>query len=428
MYSTLAILTILYFRTNVPMAKLYIISYHTDNSDYSDLFNEEDDYYIGNIDYSDLFSEEDDYNTDNSHFSDLFKEEDDDYTEKIDYSNFFNEEDDYNTDNSHFSDLFNEEDDDYTEKIDYSNFFNEEDDYNTNSHFADLFKEEDDDYTEKIDYSNFFNDEDDYHTNNIDYSDLFNEEDDSSAAREVKLKTEQFVDMHLFSCLNNTHMMDYKGSVFSMGYRFALMALYRCFHVLYMRIVDAATDTGRESDDWDDLFITDLKTKSTKSMLTYERSESYNGMDHPSVNTACQLDYGSINRMPSISMCLIQDNNTDNSRLHEGAIAHCNATSHDAILLSSSLSCSHIQHATTMRHLKAAWLLAKFNYGLIVITTLSVVLSTIRSPLVRQRMRNSYLSIPFCCSQCTVDDMETPGNHTVGHQMAIWRSLHLCLH
>ena len=132
--------------------------------------------------------------------------------------------------------------------------------------------------------------------------------------------------------------------------------------------------------------------------------------------TTCQVDYGSISRMPSISMCFIHhENNTKDSRLHDGAIVHCDAKSHDVIPVSSNLLCSLIQHATIIAHFKAAWLLAKNQLWP---RHHQHILCTITNPA-----QHSYqaahaqqpLSDSLWCSQCTVDGMAISGNLTVGH-------------
>ena len=226
--------------------------------------------------------------------------------------------------------------------------------------------------------------------NNTDYN------EDDVHIKEMKLYNERVVDMFLFHCLNNTlSMMDYSTSDIYVGYGSGLVAMHRCFRVLYMLFEEFESKTSKiDKILWDDTF------KFTVDYLDPEGNvdDSVSSVVDDSVEqAACQVDYGSISRMPSISMCFIQDNTTKDSRLPEGAraVVLCDVHAHDIIPLFSNLLCSQIKHATIIAHFKAAWLLAKFNYGLIIASTLCVLLPTMRSTLITQRMRNSHSVILF---------------------------------
>ena len=234
-----------------------------------------------------------------------------------------------------------------------------------------------------------------YYYYNYNYTD-YNADD--SHIKESDQYNERFVDMFLFHCLNFTlhlQLMDYNASVVSVRHGSGLVAVHRCFHVLYMQYKQFENKTGFNEVPFDDVFKPIDKTL-LHGHSTLEFLEPQNDMNDSVEQTTCQVDYGSISRMPSISMCFIHhENSTKDSRLHDGAIVHCDAKSHDVIPVSSNLVCSLIQHATIIAHFKAAWLLAKINYGLVITSTFCVLLPTLRSTLIRQRMRNSHSVILF---------------------------------
>ena len=234
-------------------------------------------------------------------------------------------------------------------------------------------------------YNNFYSMYESYGI--YEYNDLFDTDDDIG---ELKLRDylQRGVDNFLFHCLNETHqMLDHRGDVFSWCYRTGTMILHRCFCELYIRLKSSEKKRQKISDSWDDTFGTQVKKISKVTSETFSPQRVTNDSV---VETGCQLDFGSISRMPAITKCFIlQNNKTISKKLYETAMTSCDEQSHTVIPLSSSLPCSHSQHATTMAHFKAAWLLAKFNYGLIITSTLCVLLPTMRSAIIRLGTSNS---------------------------------------
>ena len=108
------------------------------------------------------------------------------------------------------------------------------------------------------------------------------------------------------------------------------------------------------------------------------------------VQVGCQLDYGSITRMPFISTCVLHKQNGDNSSKileHLTSLARCDSQKH-LLLLFSGYECSHSPLATMVAYFKAAWFLAKFNYGLILSTILCVLLPNTRNRLTRNSVHS----------------------------------------
>ena len=234
-------------------------------------------------------------------------------------------------------------------------------------------------------YDNFYNMNESYGI--YEYNDLFDTDNDIG---ELKLRhhLQRDVDNFLFHCLNETHqMLDHRGDVFSWCYRTGTMILHRCVRELYICLKSSQKKKEKKSDSWDDIFGTQVKISSKVMSETFSPQRVTNDSV---VETGCQLDFGSISRMPAITMCFIlQNNKTVSKKMYETAMTSCDEQSHTVIPLSSSLPCSHSQHATTMAHFKAAWLLAKFNYGLIITSTLCVLLPTMRSVIIRLGTSNS---------------------------------------
>ena len=80
---------------------------------------------------------------------------------------------------------------------------------------------------------------------------------DDSHIKESDQYNERFVNMFLFHCLNFTlhlQLMDYNASVVSMGHGSGLVAVHRCFHVLYMQYKQFENKTGFNEVPFDDVF------------------------------------------------------------------------------------------------------------------------------------------------------------------------------
>ena len=123
-----------------------------------------------------------------------------------------------------------------------------------------------------------------------------------------------------------------------------------------------------------------MKDNITSAIVLHNKSSS--------VLTGCQLDYGSISRMPSVSTCVLHQHDQDNkTKMHQTHLAACDVV--DNVVLFSTQRCSHSPIATTLAYFKVAWLLAKFNYVLVLSTILCVLLPNTRSRLIGQNVRTS---------------------------------------
>ena len=92
--------------------------------------------------------------------------------------------------------------------------------------------------------------------------------------------------------------------------------------------------------------------------------------------TVRRLDYGSFTRMPAIVTCSLQVNTSSSLQKYD-EFGDCGART----VVSASHFCYHSPHAKTMICAKAAWVLAKLNYGLIISTTMFVLLPTARGTI-----------------------------------------------
>ena len=244
--------------------------------------------------------------------------------------------------------------------------------------------------------------------------------------KEAHMSIERFVDIYLFYCLKNTlHMMGNKSSVFAARYGSGLVNLHKCFQVLYIRVEEYEKSRDKIRTPWDNSLGSE---KSPDIRLTYTDLQAHDDTDDLTAQTSCQLDYGSISRMPSISMCFKHDVSTRNSRLHEGTIAHCDAKG--SWCNSTSLWFPVLQHQTCHHHdtFQSSMVAGKIqlwprHHHNIVCTSTNHAQHTHQATHAQQPLCDS-----LCYSQWTVDDVATPRNLTVGHQMATWRSLHLCGH
>ena len=201
----------------------------------------------------------------------------------------------------------------------------------------------------------------------------------------------KFVDNLLLHCLNRTpQMQENREDSFFVCYRSGAITLHNCFGKLYVYFENNYEKKNKEGS-WDNVFgQVGVETHRFSTHFVSEILDPQPVRNDSAVETGCQLDFGSLSRMPSITMCFIQQNNkTRSSKLYETTNTSCDAQSHKVIPLYSNLPCSHSQHATTMLHFKAAWVLAKVNYGLIISTILCVLLPTMLSTLIRIRTRNS---------------------------------------
>ena len=153
-------------------------------------------------------------------------------------------------------------------------------------------------------------------------------------------------------------------------------------------------------DPWDGVIYTD----EIDVRLVGQISENYNvnnsekTVDDFSIQNGCQLDYGSINRMPSIGSCIIDSNSTTNKtvqRYTSPTGRRCDAQSHVVFAVNSTLLCSGSQTTTIIAYFKSAWMLAKINYGLILSTTLCVLLPTLYERIDQHHRYKSHLGFIF---------------------------------
>ena len=157
---------------------------------------------------------------------------------------------------------------------------------------------------------------------------------------------------------------------------------------------------------WDDVIHTDLirVTAVERVVIVKQISEKYKmnnsekSVDDFNIQNGCQLDYGSISRMPSISSCIIESNSTTNNtvqRYTSPTGGRCDAQAHVVFVINSTHLCSESQHTTIIVYFKSAWMLAKINYGFILLTTLCILLPTVYKRIVQRRRYKSHLGFLF---------------------------------
>ena len=150
---------------------------------------------------------------------------------------------------------------------------------------------------------------------------------------------------------------------------------------------------------WDDL-IDEKEDKSTNSGMYFLSKISDEPMDDASNNAqnGCQLDYGSISRMPSIGSCIMESVNTTNNTLQRyiaPSEGRCDAQSHVVFAINATFLCFESPHTTVIAYFKSAWMLAKVNYGLILLTTLCVITPTLHNRIVQHQRYKSRSGFVF---------------------------------
>ena len=193
-------------------------------------------------------------------------------------------------------------------------------------------------------------------------------------------------------------------------YMLTTQALYECLSVAYFYLKEGTFSkfVDRDNNPFDDLFKP-IRVKTFSHHDYIEYPENY-----------CLLEYGSFLRMPSISPC-VQNFNGD-LVISGRQVCKSSANTH-----AINASCSQ-SSVTKIAYFKAAWLLAKLNYGLIVLAKLSVLLPSVRTQYMRQRIGNSHSVCLFIVITVLWTTWRLQENLTLGHQMASLCSLHLCGH
>ena len=144
---------------------------------------------------------------------------------------------------------------------------------------------------------------------------------------------------------------------------------------------------------WDDLTN---KFESCQRVQLKQKISDF--MDNSYIQNGCQLDYGSIRRMPSISSCIMESNDTTNNTLQRYIAptkGRCDAQFRVVLVINSTLLCSESQRTTIIAFFKSAWMLAKINYGLILSTTLCVLIPTLYKRVVQHHRYKSHSGFLF---------------------------------
>ena len=118
----------------------------------------------------------------------------------------------------------------------------------------------------------------------------------------------------------------------------------------------------------------------TSRNLLHDGNSSFN------LQTGCQLNYGSISRMPSLSTCVLHQDGDNNTKIQAlTLLPRCDTQKH--IVLSTHV-CSYSALATRIAYHKAAWLLAKCNYVLTMLTIPCVLQPNAHNKLTGQGVHN----------------------------------------
>ena len=152
----------------------------------------------------------------------------------------------------------------------------------------------------------------------------------------------------------------------------------------------------RVSDHWNDLFH---QTKHGQNKYPYpikgiisvevsrnddeEEETVYDDMDsEENVTLTCRFDYGDIDTLPSISLCLV-----------ERETYYCHIK--QKLESMKTNPCMNRPEWKLIHSYKASWILAKINYLLISLTLFMIFIRSLRSKLIGVRMRQHYHVILF---------------------------------
>ena len=183
-------------------------------------------------------------------------------------------------------------------------------------------------------------------------------------------------------CMNeiasSTHMMHFTS---------VTRELSLCIGKVYLPL--KISDGVLKQKPWDDVINEKENTKKIQKMMLRKISELLDDFNTPN---GCQLDYGSISRIPSISSCIMESINTTNNT-SQSYIAptkgRCDVHSHVVFAINSTFLCSDSQHTTIIAYFKSAWVLGKVNYGLILLATLCIILPTLQKRIIQRHRYKS---------------------------------------